>query len=270
MFILQTLREFIDNPMGKGSNAIPSRQLIRDDLKNRLDKILSNKDKDIKLSIYKYRDMYFFHFLIPSENMKRKNTYDVVLQFIPNEDSINQKNLNNYHVKFFSNSPSFTYTYAYAFNLYGLFIEELSNKFDKIIFENPPVTRNPGEVISYEKTIFFACQYLIDNSVKYLTKSTIDLIAKKYIENDFVKKIRTSETIENEIKREDMRIKREEEKETKNKNNSSGRGNGPKLTGKNKLSSVKTTQQEKGGISKFTDKGKIVPRKSTITRIRPK
>jgi hypothetical protein len=273
MFILQTLREFVDNPMGKGSNAIPGRQLIQNDLRNRLELLLSKPDKKISVTIYSYGQSYFFHLIIPSENTKRRNTYDVVLHFIPSEGATEHKNLNQYYVKFFSNSPSFTYTYAYAFNLNGLFVEELAGKFDERVFENPPVTRNPGEIVSYEKTIFFACQHILNNASKYMVKSAIELIAKKFNKDEFLKKIRHTETIEREIQRENNRIKREEEEEKRKskKDTSSKNRSSNKTTGITKRTATSTSRQSKDDdLVKFMDKGKIKPRKSSISRIRPK
>lgn len=266
MFVLQTLREFVDNPMGKGSNAIPSRQVIKDDLKRRLDKILEKKK--IGLTIYTKNNEYFFHFIIPSEDLRRNNTYDVVLHFFPDSES-SGKNLNNYLVRFFSNSPSFTYTYAYAFNLNGLFVEELEHKFEETVFENPPVTRNPGEIISYEKTIFFACTYLLENT-KYLTKSTIELISKTYNETDFAKKIRNTDKIEIEIKREKNRVQREESEEKQKQSSSSGQRTPGSIQGKGKRAPTTGVSSREGNVAKFMDKGKITPRKPTRSKIRPK
>jgi hypothetical protein len=267
MFVLQTLHDFVDNPMGKGSNALPGRQLIKNDLKERYEKIVSGKKVD--LTIYKKNDEYYFHFLIPSEDPKRKNTYDVILQFIPDDNSHGDKNLNNYFVRFFSNSPSFTYTYAYAFNLYGLFVEELDHKFDEQTFDSPPVVRNPGEVISYEKTIFFACTYLLTET-KYLIKSTIDLIAKNYSETDFAKKIRNTDKIEIEIKREQNRVNREEEISKSKDSTSSKKIDPTKLGGKDKRVSTTSSQPKNGNVDKFMDKGKIAPRRASRSKIRPK
>jgi hypothetical protein len=151
MFILQSIKDFVDNPMGKGSFAIPNRQLIKDDLNRRYDKL--NQNKKIKVTVYKDGEDYYFHFLIPSET-ERLNTYDVVLQFTMGEDDFKFDNfLNRYYVKFFSNCPSFTFTYAYAFNLYGMLIEHLGNKYDEQVLTDDPIVRNPGEIISYENEI---------------------------------------------------------------------------------------------------------------------
>ena len=269
MFILQSLREFVDNPMGKGSNAIPSRHLIREDLNRRFEKMLGEKEKKVSLEIYRDRDSYYFHFKIPSESSLRKNNYDVVLHFFLDEntkDAQQDKNLNRYLVRFFSNSPGFTYTYAYAFNLHGLLIEGLSDKFKPIVLQNPPVTRNPGEIISYEKTTYFACIYLLQNN-KYLSKMIINPIAKPLKWNEFQRKIRNTDQIELEIRKENQRVEREKKAqklEQERKSNSLlkelARREEKKVRG----------AKARSDIRRITPKSKITPRNSSITKIKPK
>jgi hypothetical protein len=265
MFILQNIREFIDNPMGKGSNAITSRQLIKDDLNRRFDVLFANKEKKMGLEIYKDKHDYYFHFKVPSETRERKNTYDVVLQFTTGDEKEirNDKNLNRYYVKFFSNSPSFTYTFAHAFNVYGLFVEGLADKYRKEVMERPPITRNPGQVVGYEKSIYFAAYYLLTEN-KYLNKLIIDPIAKPFKADDFAKKIRNTDKIDLEIRQEGRRVQREREDQKE----SEGRGT---LKGK----TVSSKQEKKiGGQSKTSKsvkpQGKITPRKSSITKIKPR
>lgn len=268
MFILQTLKDFIDNPMGRGSNAITSRQLIKDDLKRRLDVLL--RDKKITQTIYKKNEEYYFHFLIPSEDLKRNNTYDVILHFIPDIDTKGDKDLRRYLVKLFSNSPGFTFTYAYAFNLYGILVEELDQKFGSEVIGNPPVVRNPAEVIGYEKTTFFACTYLINND-KYLAKSTIDLLAKKYNETDFAKSIRNIDVIEIQIKTEKARVTAEEVKSA-----SKDKGTHPRKQDDRKHNAMTKSVAHRGStdrsteVEMFKDKGKIGARKSSRPKIRSK
>lgn len=194
--------------MGKGSNALQSRELVRKDLDSRFDKIL--EDKQIGFIVFKERDDYYFHLRIPSESKTKQNTYDVVLQFTTNgEGNIkNDKDLSRYYVKFFSNSPSFTYTYAYAFNLYGMLADHTKGMFDSKTLTHPPITRNPGEIINYEKSTYFAAHYLSINP-EYLTKEFLDKIAKNFSVSTFTKGLRDTNSIENEIKQESFRIKQE-------------------------------------------------------------
>jgi hypothetical protein len=257
MFILQNLKDFIDNPMGKGSMAIPNRQLIRSDLNRRYDNLV--RKKKITYRVYSDKEDYYFHFKIPSES-ERNNDYDVVIMFTYDEDKDFSYDhfLNRYYLKFFSNCPSFIFTYAFSFNLYGMFIESLSNKYDDRVLTEDPIVRNPGEIISYEKSIYFACYYLSQNR-NLLTKSYLDLIALPYKEVDFNRLIRTSDNINLEIKKEQNRLDNEKKKE------------------KEKLDQIKQANKKQASltygnngshriskIGKITPKKKITPKTSTI------
>lgn len=272
MFILQNIKEFVENPMGKGSNAILNRQLLRDDLNRRYQKLV--KDKKIDLVIYRDKDEYYFHFKIPSES-QRNNTYDVVLHFTIDEDKDFKFDnyLNRYYLKFFSNCPSFVYTYAYAFNLYGLFIEGLSNRYEDIVLNQDPITRNPAEVISYEKSIYFACYHILQNQ-KYLNKMILNTISKSFDKNELSRNIRTTEQIQMEIKKEDNLLKAEKEKERKRlgqlKRNI---GSSELMKATNNKSKVSASREPKGG-KRIVPKPKITARtnnkKSGVNIIRPK
>lgn len=264
MIARQTLFEFIDNPMGRGSNAIQSRQAIRQDLTKRLNDLM--KTKDIKVSIYKPKKdgQYFFHFLIPSETDRRTNTYDVVLKFSQPEvgpDIANDKDLSRYEVEFFSNSPSFTYTYAYAFNLSNQLVQELAGKFGRTVMNRAPVTRNPFEVINYEKTIFFAAQYLMQNK-ELLQKRTLAVKAKPLNIKSFSQSIRNIEKIGVEVKTETRRLQEEDKKSAKSKQVHSNQ------TTKKPTSRVGVRNS---GVGRIKPSSKVTPKKkSGITKIKPR
>jgi len=254
MFVLQNLKDFIDNPMGKGSNAIPNRQLIKNDLNRRYEELI--KKKKIELKIYKNHDDYYFHFLIPSES-ERNNTYDVVLQFTMDKDDFkNDSYLDRYYIKFFSNCPSFVYTYAFVFNLYDMLIDDLKQKYDDRVLNEDPSTRNPGEIISYEKSIYFACYHLLRNR-NYLSKSVLQSIAKPYSKKQILSEIRTDEMVQAEIKKENNILKEKKEKEKQKKTNPAP--NKPELK---KQSTRSTTPEPNIRV--------ITARKSSIKKIKPK
>lgn len=263
MYALQNLRDFIDNPMGKGSNAIPSRPLIKSDLNRRYD-ALTRKNK-LDFDIYRDKEDYYFHFKIPSEAEGRVNYYDTVLQFTPgDEDFKNDKNLNRYNVKFFSNNPGFVYTFAYAFNLYGLFIDSLKSKYDDKVLADMPIIRNPAEVISYEKTTYFASFHILQNS-RLMDKIVINTMAKPFKVNDFKKRIKNSDEILIEIKKETSRLREIEDKKKKLSQTGSSR-RGSTVDSKDKIVSKGRTK----GNGANSIKPKIQSRKSSIKKIRPK
>lgn len=211
MYALPTIHEFLDNPMGKGSNAITSRKLIKDDLERRYVSLMRRKSKECKTTIYKNKDDYYFHITIPSET-ERDNTYDVVIQFVLPENNPdtakNNSSLGTHHVKFFSNSPSFTYTFAYAMNEYGFLISELKKKYRDEVLDKMPTTRNPSEILSYEKSTTFALFHIMH--LNYLNKATIDRIAKKYNKDELFKSIREDDKILLEIKKANNKLKSKE------------------------------------------------------------
>lgn len=215
MYALSTIQEFLDNPMGKGSNAIMSRKLIYDDLKHRYDKLLERKNNQFNVQVMKDKTDYYVMVTVPSET-ERTNTYDVVVQFTPPETNgelvAKEGSLKNYHIKLFSNSPSFTYTYAYAFNQYGLMTDHLKKKFDGSVLNEAPTTRNPSEIIGYEKSTVFALLHILH--LQLLPKAKIDKMAKKFDKDLLVKTIRNDDKIRIEIKlaEKELRDKRKAEK----------------------------------------------------------
>ena len=215
MYILSTIHEFMENPMGKGSNAIGHRKLIMDDLKHRYINLLSTKPKDFDVKILKGKRDYFFIVQVPSET-ERDNTYDVVVQFIVPDESPtveNEPSLKHYHIKLFSNNPAFTFTYAFAFNQYGLMADYVHDKYKNQVLDESPTTRNPSEVISYEKSTIFALMYILDSEL--LQKKEIDKRAKPFSKDVLLKSIRTSDKILLEIKEATsaLRKKKKEERE---------------------------------------------------------
>jgi len=213
MFIPQTLSEYIDNPMGKGSTAIANRNLIKSDLDSRYNKLLE-KHKDFKHTMYYDVNTFYAHILIPSES-ERNNTYDVVIQFVPLEKEVIQDvNLNRYCIKVFSNCPSFTYTYAYVYNDYDMMIDFLRNKYRNQVLQDNPIVKNPGEIINFEKSIYFAAKYIQSNKT-LMNKFTLASIAKRMNKVEFAKTIRNTDTIELEIKKENNRLKNEKEENLK-------------------------------------------------------
>lgn len=242
---LLTLKEFLDNPMGKGSTAIPNKELIKSDLVRRYEKL----KKDIKVKVYKDKKDFYFHVTIPSES-DRNNTYDVVIQFIPDADAINiGKTIEKYGVKFFSNCPSFVYTFAYVFNSYGYFIESLADKYDDKVLEDMPVVRNPNEIISFEKSIYFAGLYIRDK-YKLATAMVLTQISQNYNTKVFNSSIRNSQKIQVEIKRE-MNVLKNKKNETKKKPAISKMKDIVKTVGRGSIQKIKPKPKLRTGRKKI-------------------
>lgn len=270
MFILQNIKEFMENPMGKGSTVI-NRNLIISDLNRRYDELI--KTKKIQLTVYRDDSEYYFHFIMPSES-ERDNTYDVVLYFTFDEDaSFKYDNfLNRYYLKFFSNCPSFIYTYAFAFNQYSLLIDSLANKYERDVLKYDPITRNPGEVVSYEKSIYFACKYILNNK-SYMNKMVLNTMAKKFSATAINSIVRNDVKIKFEIAKERARLKKlkavEKEKhgvdnKLKEKKNVAVSGPIGSSNLKSKINSVVSRSSNK--VNYITPKKKIKATKSTLKK----
>lgn len=211
MFMPQTIEEYLENPMGKGSTAISNRTLIKNDLDSRYQKLLDRYKDFYCKCYYEFSDIYI-HVKIPSES-ERENTYDVVIQFIASEKEVlNDINLNRYTFKVFSNCPSFTYTYAYVYNDYDMIIDFLKNKYSNVVLRDNPIVKNPGEIINFEKSIYFACKYIYTNKSKFLNKAALSLISTRINKQQFSKTIRNTDAIELEIKKENAKLKEAKKK----------------------------------------------------------
>ena len=261
MFIIQNIIDFYNNPMGKGSTAIQSKNVVVQDLIRRYNVIINDKNKKISFNVYKKDNRYLIHFLIPSEKKGAKNNYDVILDFVPldDKDVLNDKDIKRYPVRYFSNCPSFTYTYAYAFMVYESLVPELIKKYKKEVIDKAPMSRNPGLIMNYEKTIFFAIYHLLNTEKSYLNKNVLDMNHKTFSSDVINKIIRNTDKIELEIKLESNRLKKEEKKEStlKTTNEEKNRKSLTKITNKSSLNKIKARK---------SSKKKITARKSTIKK----
>jgi len=134
-----------------------------------------------------------------------------VVQFInsedPKEDFSNDPNLMRYHVKLFSNCPSFTFTYGYVYSEYDKMVDVLQSKLSDNILSSPPTQRNPGEIASFEKSTYYGCKFLKEHRI-LLTKLYIEKNASKDIKK-LVSAVRNSDTVMREIAKENARLDRE-------------------------------------------------------------
>lgn len=250
MFYHQTIFEYMDNPMGKGSTAIANRGLIRTNLDNRYEKLIT-KHHDFKCNRYFDGSRFYFHIFIPSET-ERENDYDVVIELSdPLGDFTKDITLNRYVMRVFSNCPSFVFTYAYVFNKYGMLIDDLRDKYTDIVFDNEPDIKNPGQIINFEKSIYFACKYLSTHKT-LLNKITLANTSSIGMKKNF-EKIRTTDTILKEIKKENNRIS--EEKRNKNKPNTRK----AKKEDKNRMTPV----------NKTTGSHRVAPH-AKVSKVKPK
>lgn len=192
-------------------------------------------------------DGVFMLVKVPSETLKGI-LYDVVIKFKKDGDG----KIENHEIQVFSNIPAFIYYHAFIYNSYDLLIPELSDKFPEEISE-PPEIRNKQYILTYEKSIYYACLYIYSHLDFMYMKDTINVkdLCEKYVASSDAKNI--------ECKKERDRIakeKRDLKKELKKASSDKIKIN--KLTGKvsaNKKS-IKTVNRIKS--SKSNTKKSIV------------
>lgn len=182
------LKEFLsDNlPLGKGSVKIPIEGYITN-YRKRYNKL--KDEKEFKFEAYRtgLHGRVFAHVKVPSETLE-KFYYDVLIEVDSSPTAIT---LRDCDVKFFSNCPSFVYTYAYVLyhtgtqeepkvgkkkNSSGLMIDILKGKIPKDrllvpgteeklgddVLGNPPQSRNPHMIAMLDKSIYYAIFYLLE------------------------------------------------------------------------------------------------------------
>lgn len=199
-----TFEQFISNPLGRNSAVLTvnARQTIMDSYAKKWDVILLRENGNINYHLYKddRHNAYYGHFKIPSETVKNFY-YDVVVKFTADARvGEGGRDLFKYSVQFYSNDPSFVYTYAYVFNKNDMFIKELTNRMDMDALRKPPKERNPHQNTGYVKTIVFA--YLFMKSKKLNEKPRFETSAATY----------TREHLSGNIENADEKIKNRKEK----------------------------------------------------------
>lgn len=171
-----TLSKLIDNPSGKKHwfSSDKNISLVKAKLTNNFFILLKTK-KNFEHKIYKDGDNYYFWFKIPSESYDL--FYDVVLQFVPKDATMAQfKNISEYSINFFSNSPDMMFKYTYVLHDAKLTISALvtAGKYSKIALSEKPKITNPVGEFGFEKSVYYAALYIDKNK---------DLISKDYLDH---------------------------------------------------------------------------------------
>lgn len=160
-----TLNDILTNPTGKKTAYVANRAAIKEDLERKYYKLMKKVNNKLSYKIYKEGVDYYFHFKIPSSTYDGL-FYDVVLQFYPEDKKMSQdKTISRYYVNIFSNSPSFMFTYTYVVYHNNMLPKGFKKYCSKEALRNHPTTRNPVEVYGYEKSVYFACLYIIINKL---------------------------------------------------------------------------------------------------------
>lgn len=149
------IKEFFNNPAGKGSavlNINATKNKFQEKY-NQIRKRISHKSFFVKDDIY---------ILVNIPSSVEGIMYDVLMKFEKNKKSIGTTIL-DMEMRLFSNSPSFLYTYANAYDKQKLFIKECKKKLSPKMLSDIAKTRNPYGVLSYDFSIYSALWYILSN-----------------------------------------------------------------------------------------------------------
>lgn len=157
-----TFDQYIINPMQSPVFTAVMRESMRNNYSKKFNALILREHGVFNYFLYKDEEnnRFYAHFKIPSETVQ-KIYYDTVIEFSADENiAEGGKNLFKYNIRFFSNDPSFVYSYAYTFNLRGLFINEMSSQMSQKALREPAKEKNPTNMIGYVKTIYFAYLFM--------------------------------------------------------------------------------------------------------------
>lgn len=145
--------EYLANPYGKGASVSPS-SVIKQNAMTELRAI-----GKIPFSVFALRsNQLVFVCRLPSR--KKKMGYDVVIQVDLTESENSRQSIARFPFRVFSNSPSFYYTYAKAFQENDMFCDWLRRKYERKVMSKQSNSRNPQRIIGYERSIYLCMTYL--------------------------------------------------------------------------------------------------------------
>lgn len=222
-----TLHEYIKNPMGQGNAVMTQKDMYRKLYTEKLDKIIVRENGKINYTLYYTKDdVYYIHIKIPSEVIE-KFYYDTIIEFSTTNNALRTLgSLDAYNVRFYSNDPSFVYTYAHAFIKNDLFVADLLPKMSKLAIKNPAKELNPKNVINYVKSLYFA--YLIIMNYGLLKKDKFKVAGIKYSKKELLsnvehadKKVADRQDAQKLLDAKKRRERDEANKDTRNVSNAS-------------------------------------------------
>ena len=175
----RSFKDYIANPLGAKSAVMSSREMYNAMYTSKFNLLMVRENSKIHYELFKGEKNYYIYLKIPSEQIK-DFYYDVVVQFVPTKISDLENKLDNYTVRFYSNDPSFVFTFAHAFIKNDMFINDLKPKMSKLAIKNNANEKNPDNQIGYVKSLYFAYLFIksrgLFNKVHYVA-------AKKYDKN---------------------------------------------------------------------------------------
>ena len=242
-----TFHDYIQNTMGRENAVISNRVMYRNLYQEKLDKILVREAGKIDIKAYHVGKRYICYLKIPSEVID-KFYYDVLIEFRAPK-KITGNDLKEYLVRFYSNDPSFVYTFTHAFVKNDLFFKDFENKMSKKAIKERGKEKNPADQVGYVKSIYFA--YLIMSKRGYFSKTKyVDKYSKSSLDREIEhadKKIKDRQEAA-EKKSKDRRKEREASKKVSLPSNMPKPG--PVMTAVNKMNTNIGTIRKVGTSSK--------------------
>lgn len=163
------IKEFANNPSGRGSSMVGSRSILKDAYNRKYTKYLK-ENGSIKTELYynKKQDKYYILSKIKSETVKGIE-YDVVIEFSDGgKEGLSKANtILPYDISIFSSCPSYVFTYASASIHNKMAIKELISKYPKEIKKVKADTRNPNLIMGFEKSSYYAISNILSHPVMF-------------------------------------------------------------------------------------------------------
>lgn len=219
---MTTMKQFLVNPTGSGSASVARRDRIRLDMNNRFNALYKGNKGKFKCSFFydiKKNDIYYV-LKIPSEVYFSKDLYyDVIIKLKGDPTGKTSKMLMNREMQVFSNSPNFTYTYAYVFNSLGMIIDWTKPKTAPKSLTESPKLRNPDNALGFEKSVYFSLLY-ITNFIKEGTNEEFIIRNAKKLDTKAIlgatktalQKNKEYELIHKQVREEQKKVKERKEK----------------------------------------------------------
>lgn len=214
-----TFSQYIRNPMNSAVFTAVMRETMHKEYIRKYDAILVREHGRIDYKFFRDKQNRLYgYFKIPSETIE-KFYYDVVVEFTGNEEVKEAgTNLFEYNVRFFSNDPAFTFTYAYVFNRNDLLIKALRSKMSQKAIKKAAVEKNPSNQIGYVKTLYFVYLTMLNRGLNFTSNvnpaaipiESMDTIRNLIMDTD--KKIEDRETAGVKLQRKKAREKEQEER----------------------------------------------------------
>lgn len=174
-----TLEEYMNNPQGT-SAVYSNKEMYRNMYTDKLNKLLLKENGKFVTKFYKSNNSYYIHVKVPSEIVDNFY-YDVVFKIQRGS------NLAKQPFRVFSNAPSFTFVFAYAFKSHKMLIEDFEEKYDKKVLNERPKEKNPKLEIGYEKSVCIA--YLFLKNANFLNETYVSTYASSYNAKNVLKEI---------------------------------------------------------------------------------